>query len=214
MILSQVANLGEMLKIEAEELVARTKLQDIIDDYNFIVFQPTVHGIPLRNNNKPMHFSFFRNNGMYVFEAEMERSFVTDNLRVCQFKVVSEIEKTQRRAAYRLDIILDATVSLIQPEVDIPGSHAIFNITTSDVSDTGMQFTGYEYFPSGILISIDIKLEKEMSLYAKIIRCYLPSKKTTRYSTSVQFVNLMSKDQALISRYILKTQIKKRNRAK
>ena len=121
MILSQVASLGEMLRIEAEETVTRTKLQDIIDDHNFIVFQPTVNGIPLRSDSKPVRFSFFRNNGLYEFDAIMQKSYIQDNLRVCQFKAVSEVQKRQRRGAFRLPIILDAIVSLIQPEVDIPG---------------------------------------------------------------------------------------------
>ena len=214
MILSQVANLGEMLNIEAEELVAKTKLQDIVDDHSFIVFQPTVHGIPLRSSKKPMRFSFYRNNGLYEFDAVMEKSYIVDDLRVCRFKTVSDVQKRQRRSSFRLPIILDALVSLFQPEIDIPGSHAIFEVRTSDLSDTGMQFYSYEYFPGGTLIEIHVKLETEMCLYAKVIRSYLPTPKTAKYSTSVQFVNLMSKDQAQISRFILKTQIKKRNRAR
>ncbi len=215
MILSQVANLGEMFKIESEELVTKTKLQDIVDEQSFIVFQPTVHGIPLRaNKTTPLRFSFCRNNGMYVFDAVMEKSFVRDNLRVCQFKAISEVEKTQRRSSFRLPVVLDAIVSLIQPEVDIPGTHAVYEAKTSDLSDAGMQFTCYEYFIGGTLINIVLDLggENELSLNAKVIRCFLPSKKTVKYNVSVKFVNLSSGDQAKLSRFILKTQIKNRNR--
>ena len=215
MILSQVANLGEMFKIEAEELITKTKLQDIVDEQSFIVFQPTVHGIPLRTNKtKPMRFSFFRNNGMYVFDAVMEKSFIKDNLRVCQFRAISEVKKQQRRSSYRLPIVMPAYVSLVQPEVDIPGTQAVFQAKTIDLSDAGMMFTCYEYFLRGTLVTVNLKLEEggDIALNAKIIRCFLPSKKTVKYSVSVQFFNLTSKDQAKLSRFIMRTQIKNRNR--
>lgn len=217
MVLSQVANLGEMFKIELEELVTRTKLQDIIDDHNFIVFQPTVHGIPLRSKNKkPMKFSFNRDNGVYEFDAVMEKSFTKENLRVCQFRAVSEIKKRQRRSSYRLPVVLDAIVSISQPEVDIPGMGATYEIQTRDLSDGGMSFTCFEYFPAGAMIEITLKLDlhTELLLTGKIIRCFLPSEKTVKYNVSVQFINIPSRDQAKISRFILKTQIKKRNRVK
>ncbi len=217
MVLSQVASLGEMFKIELDELVTRTKLQDIIDDENFIVFQPTVHGIPLRSKNmQPMRFSFYRDNGLFVFDAVMEKSFTKDNLRVCQFKIISDIQKQQRRSSYRLPVVLDAKVNLSQPEVDIPGDPEIYEVQTRDLSDGGMSFTCFEYFPPGTLIDIYLPLnyEARLTLTGKIIRCFLPSEKTVKYNVSVQFINIPSRDQAKISRYIFQTQIKKRNRVK
>ncbi len=217
MVLSQVANLGEMLKIELDELVTRTKLQDIIDDKNFIVFQPTIHGIPLRSKNmQPMRFSFDRDNGLFVFDAVMEKAFTKENLRVCQFRIVSDIKKQQRRSSYRLPVVLDASINLSQPEVDIPGDPKVYDVQTRDLSDGGMSFTCFEYFPPGTLIDICLPLSRDanLSLTGKIIRCFLPSEKTVKYNISVQFINIPSRDQAKISKFIFQTQIKKRNRLK
>ncbi|MCK5129290.1 MAG: PilZ domain-containing protein [Clostridiales bacterium] len=210
--LSQVVNLGEMLKIEMDEIVAKTKLQDIIDDDSFIAFQPTIHGIPLRaKDSEPMRFSFCRDNGIFVFDAIMEKSFTMEELQVCKFRVVSKVTKHQRRNSYRLPITLDTTLKLIEPEVEAVKDEASFKVKTSNISDSGMLFTSFDYFPSKMLVNAFVMLEEKrsLSLSAKVVRCYQPSNKTKKYNVSLQFVNLSTKDQALLSRFILRMQIRK-----
>lgn len=209
MVLSQIVKLGEIFEIQLNDMVTKTKLQDIIDDEHFIVFRPTVKGIPLiAEKGEEMQFSFYRNNGVYTFNAIMEKYDVRDTMQ-CHFKVVSDIKKKQRRSSYRLPIVLDAVVSLLEPEVDIVGQTDSFKVKTLDISEAGMMFNSYEYFPAGTLLSVYITLEKynTITVNARVIRCFIPSSDTKKYNTCVMFVNIPSRDQSKIGRFVLKKQI-------
>jgi c-di-GMP-binding flagellar brake protein YcgR len=209
MVLSQVVKIGEIFEIKVNDVVTKTKLIDIIDDQHFVVIRPTIKGVPLiADRDEEIQFSFYRTNGVFTFHAVMEKYDAIDPMR-CHFIIVSEVKKMQRRSSYRLPIVLDAVVSHLEPEVDIVGQTDSFRVKTVDLSEAGLMFNSYEFFPAGTLLSAYIILEKynSITVNARVIRCVAPSNDTKKYNTSIMFVNISNRDQAKIGRFVLKKQI-------
>ena len=59
------------------------------------------------SEDQAFRFWFYRQNGVFQFDAELLRFYTADQMRLCEFLAVSDIVKNQRREFYRLPIVLD-----------------------------------------------------------------------------------------------------------
>ncbi len=208
MLLSQIIQLGEMMDVKVGDITTRTKLQDMLGGERFVIFQPTHKCVPvIFNENESVRFTFYRSNGVYAFFAVLEERFTRENLRLCVFRPVSEVEKNQRRYGYRLPVILNISLKVItrdpeEKQLEILGK-------TINISEKGVLFSCFEPLARGTQASIQLKLERNdlLILNAEVLRCEPPIKKNEPYTVAVQFLNCTKQEQTHIGRYILKRQI-------
>jgi len=215
MLLGNVAKLGETLEFDFNGKKGKTKLQDILGDRRFVVFEPTVRGIPIRPEEVDwVHFSFTRQNGVFAFDTVLESRYTSDGLRLCRFRVVNDVKKKQRRAYFRLEAVLDATVQPVNPEIEGLDPGLLSRVHTVDLSEGGIQFQGTEMYESGQVLDVHITLAKydTIAFMGRVVRSFkLPDEKF-RHNTSVKFISSSPREQARLCKFIMQRQIKQRRR--
>lgn len=207
--LQDIVKIGEIFEVKLGEITVRTKLQEIQESDEFVVFQPTVKGIPIwTNEDEIFRFAFYRANGVYLFEAELIEAFTKDGLNLCLFHVVSEVEKNQRRECYRLPIVLDVTVSEERndEDEDEPEKH---KGKTSELSEKSLKFSCFTPFEPETMLTVSIKLteKKTITLKARVYRYSEPEKKKDPHVMVLLFVDCSDYHKSYISRYIMRQQI-------
>ena len=210
----EMFELGETMDIEAGGVFTKTKVQDILDNDLFAVSQPTVKLVPIRiEPYSSVRFTFCRPTGIYTFQAELVERYSKDNLRLCLFRITTEIQKKQRRYGYRLPVILHATVRVLSGEAEAAGGNAcIYKGKTINLSERGVLFSCFERFERGVKLMINLRLDLSDQLVAmgEVVRCEPPVNENEPFAIAVQFFNMQRKDQMRIGRYILKRQISDR----
>jgi len=208
--LKDYIELGETMDIEVDGVSTKTKVQEVLKNDLFTVLQPTVKLVPLMvKPDDIVRFTFYRPNGVYSFQAELVERISRENLRLYLFKVVSEIEKKQRRFGYRLPVILNATLRMIEDSMEAGDKSCEFRAKTINLSEKGILLSCYEQFERGTKLLIQLRLERndQLILLAEVLRCEPPIQKNDPYTIAVQFYNCSKTDQMHIGRYILKRQI-------
>lgn len=204
--------IGELLEIEAGGSRARTKLQEILEDDNFIVLQPTVRGVPLRPEpDEPLRVTFCREDGVYAFDAVMLSMFRKEDMRLCLFKPVTEIEQIQRRQYYRFPAVLDVFMEKCD---DKEVERKRYRAKTIDISENAMLLTCFTSFHEGTDFDIKIKLSEQetMELGGTVIRCQTPLVKDDPYKMVIVFDELSPLLRLKLRRYILEKQIMARKK--
>lgn len=219
MILDQIVKIGEIFEIWLGESCVRTKLQEVLENNHFVVFQPTVKGVPIRaEGDQVFQFSFSRSNGIYKFNAEMKKTFTKDGLKLCLFIAVSEVEKIQRRQSYRLPIALNVMMQQMGCKDTKVDSKKRYKGKTVNISEKSVLITCFSSFPEGTKLNVEIKLTEieTITLQTEVFLCKKPLMKNDPYNTVLLFLKCLEKDRASISRYILQQQIivRKKNSSK
>lgn len=204
--LDQIVKIGEILVIKYEECNIRTKVQDVLDDNGLVVLQPTLKGIPMTaREDQILEITFFRENGVFTFNALMKETFTANDVRLSKFIAVSEIIKKQRRECFRLMKVLD----VIMQKVDDKGiiEEKKFRGKTSCISEKSFQVTSFSSFLKGTKIVLTIDLEEMMMLQTEVLICEKPVKKSEPFQIVLLFENCTNKERTKISKYILRQQI-------
>lgn len=210
---NQIVKIGEILEIKLGDLCVRTKLQEVLDDDKFVVFQPTVKGIPLwTEHDEVLDFAFYRANGVFTFSAKMDEAFKEKEIKLCRFKEVSEVKKIQRRQSYRMPIVLDVLMENMDDEdgeEKTEHNKLQYKGKTINFSEKSIQLKSYSGLPEKTKLMLAVKLTDTdvMNLQAEVLRCEKPEKKTEPFEIVLLFYNCSKKDRAYISKYILQQQI-------
>lgn len=207
--LEDIVKIGEIFEVKLGEAKVRTKLQEILELDEFVVFQPTVKGIPIwTNEDEIFRFAFYRTNGVYLFEAELIEAFTEDGLNLCLFHVISEVEKNQRRECYRLPIVLDVTIAEERKDEDEDEPEK-YKGKTSELSEKSIKFSCYNEFKPETMVTVSIKLteKKTITLKASVYRHRAPEKKHDPHVMVLLFVDCSDYHRSYISRFIMHQQI-------
>ena len=205
MSLNEIIKIGEIFEIKNNDFCVRTKLQDVLDEKQFVVLQPTVKGIPLRaDEDELLQFSFYRPSGVYTFYARMKETFIQEGIVLCKFIMVSKVKKTQRREAYRLPIVLDVVVTAGDKDQEKQ-----YKGKTVNLSEKSVLISCFSVFPVGTKVTVTILLTdfERLTLHARVLRRDEPIKKSEPYGIVLLFEDCTNKERSYISRYILKEQI-------
>ena len=214
MLFHEIVKLGEKMDIKVDEITARTKLEDIIDPQRFVISHPTYKLVPIELREKaPVQFMFFRPNGLYIFSAVLEKRFVRDHCMFCIFRVISEVEKRQRRLGYRLSTVLDVTLYVRGEDTE---KQQKLMAKVLNIAERGVLLSCFNPLPVGKKISARIQLGgKDLVIFcAEVLRCEPPDKKNDPYLIALQFKSSSIWDQTYIRKYIFKQQIMQRKREK
>ena len=213
MTLEGTVKIGEVFEVKSGELTSHTKLQELLGDGRFIAPPPTLKDIPIwEDRDEPLLFCFFRHNGMYQFEADVVDMFRRDGLRLCEFLVVSDIRKRQRREFFRLPVVLDMMVSEIMPGEEGVRKTRKTPGKTVDLSEKSVKFSSFTKYPVGTKLIIDIQMTemKTMTLKAKVYKAIDPLMSTDPYDLVLLFEELTKYQQTYISRFVIRKQIEAR----
>lgn len=195
------------MEIEAEDFRVRTKLQEVLDDGDLVVLQPTVKGVPVRTRqDEPARFTFCRPDGVYLFEALLLSTFVKANLLLCRCRPVSEISKIQRREYYRLPITLDV---LIESSGEKTAERKCFKCKTIDISENGVQLSCLTGFEKGTVFDMKIKLSRmeTIEVTGEVLSCEPPLNRNEPYRMVLVFGENAVRIKARLRRYIFSQQI-------
>lgn len=206
--LEKVAKIGELFEIKLEDGITRTKLLEILDNEEFLVFQPTFKGLLVWSDfGQVLSFTFYRKEGVFTFDAQMKETFVKDDLRVCRFKQVTPVTKHQRRHAYRLPIVLKTLIECV--DEDENEEIKVYKGKTINISEKSVQLTCFDSLPVDTLVSATIYYNDWASimLRSKVFRCTKPEEPNGPYDIVLVFVDCSERDIMNLRRYILKQQI-------
>jgi len=210
---SEILKIGELFEIETQDAKARSKLQEIQEDGGLVIMQPTIRGVPVRTSpDKPAAFTFLRQDGVYRFDAYLERHFTRENIRLCLCRPASGIQKIQRRQYYRLPIVLDVTLK----QVDENGAEkpARLKAKTEDVSENAMRISIFKPLNAGELYNISLRLHggDVLELKGRVYSCTAPRNKKDPYMSVLIFEETPLFLKKRLGRFILKQQVIARNK--
>lgn len=209
MLLEKVVKIGELFEIKLEEGSTRTKLLEVLDDGEFLVFQPTLKGMLVWSDfDQVLSFAFYRSEGVFTFDAQMKETFVKDDLRVCRFKQVTPVTKHQRRHAYRLPIVLKTLIECVDEEQEEENCK-VYKGKTINISEKSVQLTCFEPLEEDTLVSATIYYNEWSSimLRSKVFRCSKAEEPNSPYEIVLLFIDCSERDIMNLRRYILKQQI-------
>jgi c-di-GMP-binding flagellar brake protein YcgR len=209
--LDEIAKIGEIFEIEVGQLRVHTKLQDFLDGREFAVLQPTIKGAPLRSFDQKFMFSFFKPEGVFVFEAEMVESYIKDDIRLCRFRQTTEIKKIQRRQYYRLPIVLDVVIA----DVTDSENPKQYKAKTVTLSENSVDLTCFTLLAEDtpVTVRIQVSARETIPMHGKVIKGMEPAKKTEPYGMVILFAET-ARFRPRLSRYIFTQQIMARNKQK
>ena len=204
--------LGEAMDITIRTQYYKTKLLDFVGSLGFIAYRPTLYGAPVTlKEEEEIRFSFFRIDGIYSFSAVFERFIVLDNLQVCQFYAISEIEKNQRRTAYRLPVLIDVWIRPGEPDGE---EQEDIKAITVNISESGMLFSSMTPYQMGSRLRVLLKVERHYPLVinTEVVRCEAPTSRNDPYRIAVRYISISEHVRKHITQYIIRQQIMMRKR--
>ena len=209
--LSEIADIGEILEIKLKDGSTRTKLLELYDDDEFVVFQPTYKGMPIwTQEDQEFSFTFYRDGGVYSYVAKFIKRYLKDEIKLCRFEAVSKVKRYQRRQAYRLPIVLNAEIECFETEEDVEECEKqTFKAMTVNLSEKAVLVTCFSPMDVDTPAIVTIHFDDSISfiLRAKAFRCTKPEKKSDPYSIVLVFVDCPERDIVNLRRFILRQQV-------
>lgn len=154
-------------KLDDPDLIDKkysSSIHEIVDEDSIVITNPTLQSrlIPLHHNERYDCY-IFTNGKSYVCRMQVEKSVLDGRIRVVHMKMLSDIEKYERRKYFRLEVGMDLRYLMITLENSAEFKTAIKSntllqmpgfkkATTKDISGGGVKFIASEELPVGALI--------------------------------------------------------------
>jgi len=196
--------IGELLELYINGQTYRTKLQDITGD-TFTVLNPTDKGLPVPIlQDDIINVRFYRSSGVFEFDARMQERFIKGRLQLCRLLIISELKRSQRRASFRLPIILK--VQLWRVDDEEKKKH---KAKTVDISEHGILLTCFEIFSKGTKLYAEINMtDTEKRIFeAEVLRCEQPYNDSEPKKMVLMYINISESDRNYLGRFIMRQQI-------
>ena len=144
---------------------------------------------------------------VYEFKAAIAERIST-KVPLLRLKIISEVNKIQRRDSYRLKMMKDVEVRALEsPEIKPIGGKTKCNLL--DISAGGLQFNTNKEFSEGEMIELTLDLnEMHLVVYGIIVRRTLTVSHKAPYSYGVRFDRISELDRNKITKYIFEEQRK------
>ena len=197
------------------------------------------HFVPLHRGDV-YELRFFTRSGLYRCQAKILKSGKTSNMAVAEVKVVSALEKYQRRQYYRMNCIIPLDYAVIseeqktlyrekkrcltleqklQVEKKLENQEIEFRkATVLDISGGGVRFNSSEAQEAGEILLLQPDLPETVRkrvpfLFGRVISCHkIPNKEPVVYDNRIEFVEINHAEQEQIITYIFKEERSKRKR--
>lgn len=192
--IESILKTGTLVEIEyAHDDGHVTKLNTLVDyplkDGYLTIYAPMIKGaiFPMREFDT-LWLIFMTDNAdktdkdVFKIKCRIEQRGYTNGIAVYKLFKITNPEKVQRRSAYRLPIIKDFT--LIHGE-----SHSLVNITTSNISGTGLKAMCSEKLEPNEMVILNLDTELEvLQIPSKVIVCNHHPESVNKYDLRLQFM--------------------------
>jgi len=211
--LEEAAELGQIFEVQTTYGTGKTKLQEFMDAGDFSVFQPTINGLPMMQlAEQTVDFMFLKDNGIYTFKAQMLKNYEVEGLKLCRFKLIGEVNRCQRRRAFRLPIVLKVELEYYEdaPEAGQEPKVTTLHGKTAVISEKSIQMITKIPFTEKMRVTIKLHLNPlhVLHLTAEVLRCSDLEQKYTAYDVVFVFVDCLEKDITMLRRFIIQQQAK------
>jgi len=211
----EILTIGELMEIKVGDDLIKTKLQELLPDGRFTVFHPTVKGMLVRLEESGTYLmQFYRENGVYSFDARLLDQYSKDEILLCLFHAVSPVVKVQRRRSYRLPIVLDAR--LLPESAEQGQKPKPVKAKTVNLSEHGTLLTCFTPLEPESAVVVELKLSpsETMTLSGMVLRCEKPPSRKDPCRIVILFSGSSEQQESELRRYILRQQIAARKRKK
>lgn len=175
--------------------------------------------------DEDLHFEFKQVTSSFADEATIEQAFEDNDESL---RLINQLNKIDRDAVQSLKILCDKNrllgdyLNSLNRKIDIIGRHLAFNSAESlknrpktrvSLSEDGLGFITNKSLYKDSYIAIRLIFLPNYyiaSSFAKVVRCV---QKDDKFQIAAKFHKIYDKDRQVISRQVLKSQVKARKRA-
>lgn len=193
---------------EALDYKYASSVHDIGSDTVITLTNPTMKArlVPMHSGERYDAYFFTKDSKIYQARVVVDKNLTDEGIRVVQFKIVSTVEKYERRQFFRLDTTMDIRYLLLTAQNSVAFKEAVKtnsllkmegfkNGKTIDISGGGVRFTSEEILPEGGLAIMHVAAEmegksKNYIFLGKIIKSYKKEGVRGLFEHRTQFVDL------------------------
>lgn len=217
---------GDNAEISSEDgSVYRTMIEECDKGDEIIISTPLYRGIPMvLKPGREMSLFYFKESGRYGFDVTVVEKITEGQLVLYRLKKTSELRKQQRRAAFRLKVVLPVDVRPEEKGVILPThkkeNDDFVSVNTIDISETGVAFASRIKYPQGKRLYMRIHFDKDypgqspVLLLGEVMRHALLNHETETYLIGLHFQLLGDGIRSEIAKYVLfrqQSQLRKMN---
>lgn len=185
------------------------------------VYMPTYQGkLILMTQGVEYYITFVVPGAIYRCKAKVVERIKNRATFIARMKLVTGIEKFQRRQYFRLDCALevryrkltvDESVSLVDKKpIDFNETIPLVKSVMVDISGGGMRFLSTIKVDMGSFIFIKFKLKKDFEIFGRIRHVRPAERRPGVYEHRVEFLGLENSDRETIVRYIFEQERQRR----
>jgi c-di-GMP-binding flagellar brake protein YcgR len=203
-----------------EDVILDTLTYDVLSETEFQIHNPLMSGklymIPM--NVQVTVFSRRENYGVIMFTAHLIRRMKIGNVYTIQAKVVSELQKQQRRSFFRVRLYQEADCYIMVDKYMNPVDYYIFDpdaveeeqvnmkMTLLDLSGGGIGLKSNVPLPLGTYIYSYLRFIDEEPLYGKVVRCIASQQYEGEYELGINFDELSNDVRRSITSFVFNKQ--------
>ncbi|MDK2917408.1 MAG: hypothetical protein PWQ37_141 [Candidatus Petromonas sp.] len=208
---SSLVKAGNRIEIEIEEAGSSIRMKsDVIKvtgNNTIAVSSPIYKGkiYPISNGSKISIIFYKKNTGKFYFLGEVVKRDHKNNLSILYIKKISDIFRLQRRSYFRLSIVLNLNIDIVENGTVIKSIPAI----SKDISGGGLRIICKEKVKEGTLVSCNIPIDDEqVKITGKIVRCEAIPDSINKHDIGIEFVSIDEKIRTKIISFIFDKQRK------
>ncbi len=193
----------------------RSRVEEVLDNA-MIVAMPMYRSVPvIVESGTEVLVRFVSDGGVYQLRSALqERTF--QPIPLWTMSPISDLRKIQRRAFYRIESHLTATLSAGEGTDGVPETietpPVIFQISTKDISAGGARIISKEEFSLGSEVYLEIELpgRDPVRSLGKVVRLETAAPDSGIFWVSIQFTSIEEQDRKKIVRFVFQRQLEHR----
>ncbi|TCO79927.1 flagellar brake protein [Marinisporobacter balticus] len=218
MVKTDLPNVGMKIGIELEHPLMNkstkfvSQVMDIIDEKAMFIATPIAKNVLVPIDiGKIIKISYFKKNlGTYGFNAEVvERKNVGD-ISYMRVKKIGEVFRIQRRNFFRLEVLLNGEVNVIESQ---NGNEKTISVLTKDISGGGVRVISKEALEVGSAVEIKIETKnKPIVVQGEVLRCVLYEESNYNFDIGIIFKDIDKKEREQIIAFVFDYQRRMRKK--
>ncbi|KYZ77276.1 hypothetical protein AXX12_03860 [Anaerosporomusa subterranea] len=187
----------------------RSRIEEV-HSHHLVLAMPFDKGFPVYASvGSPVYGKVITDSAPYLFVSHYIEKQMTP-LPVWIISPPTEITKIQQREYVRIDAKLQATVTLIDQEEELPPA----KLTINDISGGGVRLISLQPYPVGVnlLITFEIPGQEIIETIGQVVRSEQPQTDRTVYWIGVKYVGLQERQRNKIIKYVFQKQLERHRR--
>lgn len=198
--MSSKINIGDIIEIIFNNVAYRTKVENIIDDVNYVVGTPIIHNSYVYVSlDSRVLIRYIAKDGIYQFEGKVTQK-KTNNINLLIITQTGPMERIQRRENFRLRTAISGTIIKKDDNVE-------YECIIKDISGGGAKLsTSYKLgINDEVVLNFTLEGIGGFVIKGKIIRI---TNNGLNYDIGLSFIDLSSTDEEKIVGYVFQEQRK------